>query len=263
MSQSNTDWVLPVVLLAAVAAGAWWYFRAPPVEPTAAPDVPEAAEAEPKKPRGPLYPVPSLEAPDVVDLPPLDDSDSYFELALGGVLGAGIDDLLVEAGLIDRFVATVDNLTRKHVAESIRPFKRLPGTFIADRAGGNKLFTISPENFARYAGLVDQLANADMDVIIDTYRRFYPLLQQAYVRLGYPNGYFNDRAIEVIDHLLETPEADAPIMLVRPNVLYEFADPELEALSSGQKLLLRTGKRNTIRIKSFLTTLRSRLASFD
>ena len=263
MSESNTSWVLPIVLLVAVAAGAWWYLREPPVESIVAPDVPAAAEAEPDEPRRPLYPVPSLEATDLVDLPPLDDSDSYFELALSDVFGAEIDDLLVEAGLIDKFVATVDNLTRKHVAESVRPFRRLPGTFIADRSGGENSYSISPENFRRYDDLVDQLVVADMDTIVDTYRRFYPLLQQSYVRLGYPNGYFNDRAIEVIDHLLATPEPEAPLVLVRPKVMYEFADPELEALSSGQKLLLRTGKRNSVRIKSFLASLRSRLASFD
>lgn len=263
MSRSNASWVLPVVLLVAAAAGAWWYLRTPPPEPVATPALADPAEAEADKPRKPLYPVPSLEAPDLVDLPPLDDSDAYFELALSDVFGAKIEDLLVEAGLIDRFVATVDNLTRKHVAESVRPFRRLPGNFIADRVGDADSYAISPENFARYDSLIDQLANADMDTIIDTYRRFYPLLQQSYVRLGYPNGYFNDRAIEVIDHLLTTPEPAAPLMLVRPRVLYEFADPELEALSSGQKLLLRTGDRNAIRIKSLLKTLRSRLVSFD
>ena len=62
--------------------------------------------------------------------------------------------------------------------------------------------------------------------------------------------------IEVIDHLLETPEVNDPIELVRPHVLYEYSDPNLEALSSGQKLLLRMGSDNAARIKGTLRELR-------
>lgn len=79
------------------------------------------------------------------------------------------------------------------------------------------------------------------------------------MRLGYPNGYFNDRVVEVIDHLLATPQPDEPVRLVRPHVLYEFADPELEALSSGQKLMLRVGSRHAATIEHVLQDLRSQL----
>ena len=79
------------------------------------------------------------------------------------------------------------------------------------------------------------------------------------MRLGYPNAYFNDRAVEVIDHLLETPTPDQPILLVRPHVLYEYADPELAALSSGQKLLLRMGAEHADKIKAVLRGLRVRI----
>jgi hypothetical protein len=43
-------------------------------------------------------------------------------------------------------------------------------------------------------------------------------------------------------------------------VLYKFADPDLEALSSGQKLLLRMGNDNAARVKDALTGLRERIA---
>ena len=101
---------------------------------------------------------------------------------------------------------------------------------------------------------------ADPDALVDLYRRYYPRLQAAYVDLGYPDGYFNDRVIEVIDHLLETPDSTAPASLVRPHVLYEFADPELEALSAGQKLLIRMGPENATRSKAALAQLRERIA---
>ena len=73
-----------------------------------------------------------------------------------------------------------------------------------------------------------------------------------YEDLGYPNAYFNDRMIDVINHLIATPEVNDPIILHRPHVLYEFIHPELEALSSGQKILIRLGSRNSIKVKQFL-----------
>jgi hypothetical protein len=104
------------------------------------------------------------------------------------------------------------------------------------------------------------VTGADHDELIATYRRFYPLMQEAFAQLGYPDGYFNDRVIAVIDHLLATPEPEEPIRLVQPHVLYKFADPELEALSSGQKLLIRMGPDHAARIRDFLTELRTHIA---
>jgi len=126
--------------------------------------------------------------------------------------------------------------------------------------GDDGRYLLRTENFDRYDSLVYLLQTADLELVVATYRRFYPLLQESYRRLGYPKGYFNDRVVEVIDHLLMTPEPDEPIRLVRPHVLYEFADAELEALSSGQKLMLRMGSDHTATVKQVLTRLRALIA---
>jgi hypothetical protein len=97
--------------------------------------------------------------------------------------------------------------------------------------------------------------------MVELYKRFYPLFQEAYIDLGYPQRYFNDRVIEVIDHLVETPEIEETIVLIRPHVLYEFADPNLEKLSSGQKILIRMGNENALKAKKFLGELRTLLIS--
>jgi hypothetical protein len=93
--------------------------------------------------------------------------------------------------------------------------------------------------------------------VSNTYFHFYPLFQSAYQSLGYPNGYFNDRLVQVIDSLLATPNPSGPIELTRPNVLYTFADPSLEALPAGQKLLLRMGPDNAAVVKGKLKELRA------
>ena len=114
-----------------------------------------------------------------------------------------------------------------------------------------------PKNFARYEPMVNALRKLDMQRVADVYLRFYPLFQGAYQDLGYPNGYFNDRLVAVIDSLLAAPEPAGPIELTRPNVLYTFSDPTLEALPAGQKLLIRMGPDNAAVIKAKLRELRS------
>ncbi len=93
------------------------------------------------------------------------------------------------------------------------------------------------------------------------YINYYPLFQSAYEELGYPERYFNDRFIEVIDHLLQAPDIRGPVRLVQPKVYYKFADPELEKLSAGQKILIRMGIENSIIIKARLRVLRQLLAN--
>ena len=60
----------------------------------------------------------------------------------------------------------------------------------------------------------------------------------------------------MIDHLLATPDVPAPIALVQPKVLYEYADPELEQRSAGQKILMRMGTVNEARVKAKLRDIR-------
>jgi hypothetical protein len=100
----------------------------------------------------------------------------------------------------------------------------------------------------------------DTGRLVALYVRFYPLFQQAYRELGYPKGYFNDRLVEVIDHLLVTPEITGPIRLTKPWIMYEFADPALEARSAGQKTLIRMGPANALRVKAKLREFRRQIA---
>jgi hypothetical protein len=255
-----------LIVLAAGLAGGYWYFQAskPPEADSpiiAEPEVPEKTPDD----VGPIHPIAPTESSEpgdrnLVPLPALDDSDGYFLLALVDIFGPDIRQALVSDALIDRFVATVDNLPRSHVAEKIRPVGRLPDRFLVDTTEDDDEFLLRTDNFSRYDSLIYLIETADPEFIAATYRRFYPLLQKSYRRLGYPNGHFNDRVVEVIDHLLATPKVEQPIRLIRPHVLYKFADAELESLSSGQKLLLRMGRDHTTTIKRVLSDFRALIA---
>jgi hypothetical protein len=261
MQKQSNEWLIPG-LLAAGAAIALWYYWAGVTQPT--PEltpVPEPVAETPVEPPGPLHPLATEDSepgdqPELVPLPPLDQSDEYLKLEIAGIFGDSVDDMLADSGLIERIVATIDNLPRSHVAERIRPIGGLQNPFLVDGQDGSGEYFINPDNYHRYDALVTLASTADLASLIDIYRRFYPLFQDAYVSLGYPDGYFNDRLVQVIDHLLATPEIVDPIELVRPHVLYEYSDPDLEALSSGQKLLLRMGTDNGKKIKDTLREVR-------
>jgi hypothetical protein len=135
--------------------------------------------------------------------------------------------------------------------------------------GGETEF-IGADNGSRYTPYVLLIETVDLRRAAATYARLYPLFQRAYEELGYPNRYFNDRVVEVIDQLLATPEAGERLSVhpaantgtLHPTrVLYEFDDPALQSLTAGQKMLLRMGPVNERRTKAKLAELRRLLTA--
>jgi hypothetical protein len=192
-------------------------------------------------------------------LPTLDDSDERFKQALFEVAPAsGIISLFKMDRMIRRFVVTVDNLPRE---KQLRPrysvAEPTAGRLIVEREG-DALY-LSSDNFARYEPFIQLVEAVDTDRLVTMYLRFYPLIQRAYQDLGYPSNWFNDRLIDVIDHLLTAPDVTGRIRLVRPHVLYKYADPELEAQSAGHKVLIRMGPENASRLKARLRDVRRAL----
>jgi hypothetical protein len=249
-------WVLGALALAGL--GTYFYFQRKDaaLEPQEEVQVQEpAAGAAKPKIENPL-PAPEPEAP---PLPKLKESDPAVREALTVVFGdQAVAKYLVPQEVIRRFVVTVDNLPRKKVAVELRPVKTLPGDFVA--SGGADSVVLDAENYARYAPLIKIVQSTDSKQLAALYRRFYPLFQESYENLGYPSAYFNDRLVQVIDHLLETPDVKGPVRLVQPSVYYQYADPKLESLSAGQKLLIRMGSDNAAAMKAKLKELRAEIA---
>jgi hypothetical protein len=265
MEKNPKKWLVPV-LLSAVVVGIFVFFWTQlnrPV-PTPAPAIEPATEmTEPSVAEQPAYPVPDETAvePEIMPLPALDNSDAEFAAGLMQLFSdKDVGRHLATDNIIVRTVTTIDNLSNPRIAERLRPVVGLQGQFMAEPVWGQgddpSEFTLSPANFARYDWLISQLAAMSTEELAAMYQHYYPLFQQAYVELGYPEGYFNDRLIVVIDHLLATPRVGEPIRLNRPHVLYQFADPRLEALSSGQKILIRMGDKNATVVKTKLRELR-------
>jgi len=241
--------VLAVAAALAVAAGAYYYWDTHGSSSAPAP-APSAASTRIQHPLTPITGAP---------LPTLAESDGALGAAIAALVGAtALPDLFYPDRLARRWVATIDNLPREQVARNVRAM-RPPDGPLATR-GEDEALVIAPDNSVRYARYMALLASIDVGQAAGLYRRFYPLLQEAYEELGYPGQYFNDRVVAVIDHLLATPDAAEPIRLVHPSVMYRFADPKLESLSAGQKALLRIGPENAAQVKSKLRALRAEIA---
>ncbi|HSD54229.1 MAG TPA: DUF3014 domain-containing protein [Burkholderiales bacterium] len=253
-------WGVPVVLLAAGAVGAYLYWlrdqSAPPaVQPPVAGPAPQAAP-EPAI-RHPIEEArPETQEPVAAALPSsVDESDKVVEEALTGLVGRGpLEQFATLSGFVRRMVATIDNLPRKKAPQRTWPLTKTPGSFLT--TGGKDAVYLSAENYGRYEPALHLMESVDTGKLVALYVRLYPLFQQAYRDLGYPDRYFNDRLVEVIDHLLAAPDVAEPIKLSKPWVMYEFADPALEARSAGQKTVIRMGPGNAARVKAKLREIR-------
>ncbi len=262
-------WVLGVFVLAAAGVAALWWWQGRTTETPAAvvqapaPSAPasEPAKAEPPPVEHPIEQAPAAAAPvqESAPLPPLAESDSALRAAISKLVGEkSLLEFFQMRDIASRIVATIDNLPRAKVAQKVMPVRGPGGAFVINEG---EVRSIGAENAARYAAHLRLLEVIDSKQAAALYIRFYPLLQQAYRDLGYPQGHFNDRLVAVIDHLLATPQIEEPIKLVQPKVLYEFADPALEARSAGQKLLLRLGAANAARVKARLREFRRQVTA--
>ncbi|HEY2035704.1 MAG TPA: DUF3014 domain-containing protein [Steroidobacteraceae bacterium] len=252
-------WSAGIVIAGAIAIGVYYRYyspvpAAPPAQHPAAPQ-----QAAPAPPPAIQHPVPSA-AEQQTPLPPLDHSDPVVRDSLIGLLGKpAVAKFVVPHQVIRDFVVTVDNLPRKKVAAELRPLQPTAGDTAVDQQGAATM--LGQQNYARYAALMNVISSTDPKALAAVYFRLYPLFQQAYENLGYPGKYFNDRMVQAIDSLLATPDVPGPIELVRPKVFYQFADPKLEALPAGQKVLIRMGPQNASVIKAKLQQFRTAITA--
>jgi len=290
-------WLPVIVVLVLIGVGGYYLWpygnplsertaitEKPPTEPTQAPA--EQIRQEPKYPlpdsvRSPAEAEPAADASKAEEaggseaesapeaesepepLPSLADSDGPLRNSLHDVIASKrFEDLFIPESLVRHFVVTIDNMTRAKLPQKFSFTRPPPDTFKVEEIEDGR-YRIDPENYERYRPYVVLVETVNPDRLVSIYIRYYPLFQQAYEELGYPDRYFNDRLIEVIDHLLAAPEPTRPIELVRPKVFYEFADDRLEALSAGQKLLIRIGPENAARVKAVLREYRAKLTGVE
>jgi hypothetical protein len=252
-------WGGGIAVLVIVAGIALYVYQRDRGQAEVTPAAQPTAPAEPTE----TSPAPSTSAPAqttrATPLPALDESDPEVVSGLTELLGGRepLQQFLVPQRIIRNAVVTLDNMPREKMALNQRPAKPTAGKFVV--TGPEDAREIAPENYARYAPFVAVVKKVDAKTLAAFYRGLQPLFQQAYEELGNPSASFDARLRQVIDHLLQTPDVTQPVKLVQPSVTYKYADPKLESLSSGQKVLIRMGPQNESAVKAKLRELRAAL----
>jgi hypothetical protein len=262
------SWIVAIIVLAAIVV-AGVYLAQLAMHPTrttanSTQPLPMASSSAPAKAASTIQhpiaqanagPAPASTAP----LPALGDSDKSVMDALDSLASGGdLRSLLVPSQIIARVVATVDALPRQGLGSThILPLRTPSGTIQINQVNG--VTTIDARNAVRYAPYMAVLQSVDPHALVAWYKHNYPLFQQAYRELGYPRGYFNDRALVAIDDMLAAPEPKDPVAVTRNGPRYVFVDPQLQSLSNGQKLMVRLGPENEAQFKAKLRMIRTLL----
>jgi hypothetical protein len=280
-SGSHSRNLVSVAIVVVLCALGYYWLSEPELEPLPAPipqlEIPEILPSEPLE-TDPL-PEPdtgelSTEQPETMTdadtqetnepqpapepLPPLDDSDRLvLEKTLGVTQGMTIEPLLVKGDIVRQFVVFVDNLAQGELARKVSPMKGPEQKFSVTEIA-NKTY-LDPDGYHRFDLYADLLAKLNGDELYKTFKYLSPLFDEAFGELGYGESKFTGRMTEAIELLLAAPVIEEPIELNAFSVNYKFVDPTLESLPNAQKLMVRMGPENSLKVKEALRKLQAEL----
>ena len=239
--------VAAVVAILFIGIAVYWFFgRGTDEEPP--PAVVTDTLPEPSPP-APVEPPP---AP--VELPELNASDALVR-DLVAALSAHPDlaAWLVSDDFVRRFVVVVDNIAEgRNPSQHVMFMKPDTGFSVT---GGDASATINPRSYRRYdmhAQIVDSFYTQGT---AELYLTLEPLMDEAYVELGYPDRRFRDTLARAITHLLDTPVVDEPPAVAGRAPFYEHLDGSLEALTPVQKQFIGMGPDNMRTVQAKLLAI--------
>ncbi len=217
------------------------------LEPVAEPEPPVEVPARPVAESGPTPP-----AAPAADLPSLNESDGFVRERLRALRnGAALPSLIADDQLIRKFVVFVDNISRHEFPQTDLPYRPV-GAEMPVRELDQNLFLMEADAYTRFDGFIDAMAAVDAEQAHALYRLLRPLFQQAYAEIGYRGRDFDDTLRQAINNVLRSADVEGPFQLVKPSVMYLFADSELENADAVHKQLIRIGPRNSTRLMAKL-----------
>lgn len=226
--------------------------------------VPEPAEEPTTQPTADLPvapPEPEPEREDLVFDGPLPELNGSNQ-----VVGAIISQLSSHPRLV-RWLATPDLIrtfavTIENIASGTNPAAHLsfldPGSQFRVRSEQDGFHT-DASNHRRYDLVTAVFVSIDPESSAAVYRHLKPLIEEAFVELGYPGQAFEPSLEKAFANLLAIPIPPDDPVLVKGIEAYRYADPRLESLSPLAKQLLRMGPGNARRIQNQLRHLANAL----
>ena len=235
-----------------------------PVERVLPAAAPVAADPVPAQPAAELInvPVAPVAQPEPEEpsepLPSLNSSDPFVIARLASMeMGASLLRVLAPEDLIRKFVVFVSNVAEGELPLLEYPLQRIDSEFVATEIDTN-LFEMSPMTHRRFGSMVDLLVALDPQQAVSVYRALRPLFQEAYAEIGY-QGSFDAVLIQAIDQIMNAPTETGPFQLIKPSVMFLYAESRIEDMTPVQKQLLRLGQENTAKLQAILPAYRERL----
>jgi len=210
--------------------------------------------------------LPVTELVEVPPLPSLDESDNWLKEKLPSLTWRNeLLKLVIDDNMIRRFVVFTDNFSQGILTYKHSPLTLPSSSFSAietqnfDESNQQEwLWDKSSER--RFSLYIDLIKSIDSESLINWYLEIKPLIDEAYIELGYPDDKFTDTLQSAITRVLDAELPKSPLRIIRPSVMYKYQDPAIEALDDVDKLLLRLGKENLLIIKSALLEFSEKLA---
>lgn len=214
-----------------------------------------AAPVEEVEPEEVLAEAPALPlAPRIIDAPSgLNSSDADSRNAASD-LSVQLGRWLVPAEQIRKWVVFLDRAADGDLQSKHRPWAIKLGAYTA--AGSDEAPKSSAKNHQRYKPVVSAVEAVPVEKLAYYIEQWAPLFDEAYQELG-RDGSFRDRILMALDQVLAVEDLpSASQALVRPSVMYKYADVRLESASDIQKLLWRMGPENAASLQTYAMSLR-------
>ena len=153
-----------------------------------------------------------------------------------------------------RCAVFLENAARGEYPRRQLAFISLAGSYKIVRRGDR--YFVDPSSYQRYDKVIDVLVSVPAQQLARLMNLLDPLLVEALDEIGVDVESTAVLIEDALENVLLTPLLTGEIELVRPSVLYEYADPRLESLSSLKKQLLRTGPKNLAKLQSYSRQLK-------
>jgi hypothetical protein len=211
-------------------------------------EVPAQSVAEPETETKPI----------VKPLPALNESDTVVVTKIDEYFSDPVMSLMVTDDVIRRGVVFIDNIAQGKVAKKHAPVIKPEESFSVTEGD---ILTIDPNSYERYTPYVKVFTSMSAAQAVRLYEEYKPLINSAYTEIGYGDDEFNQTLTDAIDLLLDTPEPQGDLPLLRNSVTYQYAFSEWEQLPAAQKQLLRMGPENMKKVKAALRNIKAQLES--
>lgn len=229
--------------LAGVVAGGlltfWWMSRSQPTPTTAAPSATAPEAATPVRPtQQPL------------DLPTLVDSDAFIRdlvtaLSNHPALARLLATPPIVRGMTAGVVQIADGRTPIEWLKVLQPATRL-------QILGTDTGPVSPVSYARWNQIIEAMSSVSPVDAAQLYVNVKPLVDEAYLDLGQPDGDFDQTILRAVRMLKDTPAPAVTPDLIRRPGYFDYQDPALRALKPVQKQLLLLGPEHRQKLIAWL-----------